>query len=112
MDRWNIKRVWQQNIYYGGTKVRNYREHAEIKTIHGEVMKTPIFEDISKDPLQEKIDKFVENWSLLNPFNPNALFLYPLKRSEKRKERVYWERMGYTVSFYKNYINRTSASDS
>ena len=34
----------------------------------------------------------------LNPFVPNALFLYPLKTSGNRKtggrERVHWERMG------------------
>ena len=42
----------------------------------------------------------VEKVSLLNPFVPNALFLYPLKTSENRKVsfgalgRVHWEQMG------------------
>ena len=30
----------------------------------------------------------------VNPFVPNAPFLYLLKTSENRKERVHWEQMG------------------
>ena len=35
----------------------------------------------------------------INPFVPNAPFLYPLKTSENRRERVHWEQMGSNKFF-------------
>ena len=52
----------------------------------------------------------------INPFVPNAPFLYPLKTSENRKvflcfhggrERVHWVRMGY-VNSIKSHHTETS----
>ena len=35
-----------------------------------------------------------------NPFVPNAPFLYPLKTSENRRERMYRERMGQSIRIF------------
>ena len=51
------------------TKIRNDRKGAEINIIHKEVTKTPIFNDITKDRLQDRIDKLLKNGTLLNKSN-------------------------------------------
>ena len=66
--KWNIKRVWQQKIY-AITKIRNDRKRAEINAIHKEVIKTPIFKDITKDHLQDRVDRLLKNGTLLNKPN-------------------------------------------
>ena len=47
------------NPDYAVTKIRNDRKCAEINTTHKEVTKTPIFNDITKDRLQDRIDKLL-----------------------------------------------------
>ena len=47
------------NPDYAATKIRNDRKCAEINTTHKEVTKTPIFNDITKDRLQDRIDKLL-----------------------------------------------------
>ena len=64
-----ILKEFDSNIYFAVTKIRNDRKRAEIKTIHKEVTKTPIFNDITKDRLQDRIDKLLRNGSLLNKPN-------------------------------------------
>ena len=49
-----LLRAWQQNIY-AITKIRNDRKCAEINAIHKEVIKIPIFKDITKDRLQDRL---------------------------------------------------------
>ena len=56
-------------IYYAITKIRNDRKRAEINAIHKEVIKTPIFRDITKDRLQDRFDKLLKNGTLLNKPN-------------------------------------------
>ena len=53
-------------IYFAVTKIR---KRAEINAIHKEVTKTPIFNDITKDRLQDRIDKLLKNGTLLNKPN-------------------------------------------
>ena len=51
---------------------------------------------LSKTGFQELLSFATkESCFVVNPFVPNAPFLYPLKTSENRKgERMHWERMG------------------
>ena len=56
-------------IYYAITKIRNDRKRAEINAIHKEVIKTPVFKDITKDRLQDRVDKLLKNGTLLNKPN-------------------------------------------
>ena len=56
-------------IYYAITKIRNDRKRAEINAIHKEVIKTPIFKDITKDHLQDRVDRLLKNGTLLNKPN-------------------------------------------
>ena len=53
-------------IYYAITKIRNDRKRADINAIHKEVIKTPVFKDITKDRLQDRVDKLLKNETLLN----------------------------------------------
>ena len=64
-----ILKEFDSKMYYEVTKIRNDRKRAEIKTIHKEVIKTPIYKDISKDRLQDKVDKLLKNGTL--PNKPN-----------------------------------------
>ena len=41
-------------------------KRAEINTIHIEVIKTPIFKDITKDRLQDRVGKLLKNGTLIN----------------------------------------------
>ena len=61
-----ILQEFGSKIYYAVTKIRNDRKRAEINTIHKEITKTPIFNDITKDRLQDRIDKLLKNGTLLN----------------------------------------------
>ena len=56
-------------IYYAITKIRNDRKRAEINAIHKEVIKTPIFKDITKDHLQDRLDKLLKIGTLFNKPN-------------------------------------------
>ena len=58
-----------KKIYYAITKIRSDRKRAEINAIHKEVIKTPIFRDITKDRLQDRFDKLLKNGTLLNKPN-------------------------------------------
>ena len=56
-------------IYYAITKIRNDRKRADINAIHKEVIKTPVFKDITKDRLQDRVDKLLKNGTLLSKPN-------------------------------------------
>ena len=63
--------IWKEldsKIYYAITKIRNDRKSAEINAINKEIIKTPIFKDITTDLLQDRVDKWLKNWTLLNQF--------------------------------------------
>ena len=60
-----ILQNFDSKIYYAVTKIRNGCKRAEINIIHKEAIKTPIFKDITKDRLQNRVDKLVKNWTLL-----------------------------------------------
>ena len=64
-----ILKEFDSKIYFAVTKIRNDRKRAEINTIHKEVTKIPIFNDITKDRLQDRIDILVKNGTLLNKPN-------------------------------------------
>ena len=64
-----ILKDFDSKIYYAATKIRNDRKPAEINAIHKEVTKTPIFNDITKDRFQDRIDKLLKNGTLLNKPN-------------------------------------------
>ena len=64
-----ILKEFDSKMYYEVTKIRNDRKRAEINTIHKEVIKTPIYNDISKDRLQDRVDKLLKNGTL--PNKPN-----------------------------------------
>ena len=64
-----ILKELDSKIYYAITKIRNDRKRAEINAIHKEVIKTPIFKDITKDRLQGRVDKLLKNGTLLNKPN-------------------------------------------
>ena len=55
--------------YCAITKIRNHGKRAEINAIHKEVIETPIFKDITKDRLQDRVDKLLKNGTLLNKTN-------------------------------------------
>ena len=64
-----ILKELDSKIYYAITKIRNDRKRAEINAIHKEVIKTPIFKDITKDYLQDRVDRLLKNGTLLNKPN-------------------------------------------
>ena len=64
-----ILKEFDSKIYYTVIKIRNDRKRAEINTIHREVIKTPIFKDITKNRLQDRVDKLLKNGTLLNKPN-------------------------------------------
>ena len=64
-----ILKELDSKIYYAITKIRNDRKRAEISAIHREVIKTPIFKDITKDRLQDRVDKLFKNGTFLNKPN-------------------------------------------
>ena len=64
-----ILKVLHSEIYYAKNKIRNSRKRAEVNAIHKEVVKTPIFKDITKDRLQDRVDKLLKNGTLLNTPN-------------------------------------------
>ena len=64
-----ILKEFDSKIYFAVTKIRNDRKRAEINTIHKKVTKTPIFNDITKDRLQDRIDKLLKNVTLRNKPN-------------------------------------------
>ena len=51
---------FDSKIYYAITKIQNEHKRAEINTIHKEVTKNPIFNGITKDRLQYRIDKLLK----------------------------------------------------
>ena len=61
-----ILKELDRKIYYAITKIRNDRKRAEVNAIHKEVLKIPIFKDITKDRLQDRVDKLLKNGTLLN----------------------------------------------
>ena len=65
----NKKSLTDSKIYYAITKIRNDRKHAQINVIHKEVIKTPIFKDITKDLLQDRVDKLLKNGTFFNKPN-------------------------------------------
>ena len=52
-----ILKELDSKIYYAITKIRNDRKSAEINAINKEIIKTPIFKDITTDLLQDRVDK-------------------------------------------------------
>ena len=66
-----ILKELDSKIYYAITKIRNDRKCAEVNAIHKEVIKTPISKDITKDRLQNRVDKLFENGTLLIKFRDN-----------------------------------------
>ena len=64
-----ILKELDSKIYYAITKIRNDRKRAEINAIHKEVIKTPIFKEITKDHLQDRADNLLKNETLLNKPN-------------------------------------------
>ena len=64
-----ILKKLDSKIYYAITKIWNDRKRAEINAIHKEVIKTPIFKDITKDHLQDRLDKLLKNGKFLNKTN-------------------------------------------
>ena len=64
-----ILKEFDSKIYYAATKNRNNRKRAEVNAVHKEFIKTPIFKDINKDRLQDRVDKLLKNGTLLSkPF--------------------------------------------
>ena len=61
-----ILKELHSKIYYAITKIQNDRKRAEINAIHKEAIKTPIFKDITKDHLQDRVDRLLKNGILLN----------------------------------------------
>ena len=55
--------------YCSITKIRNHRKRAEINAMHKEVIENPIFNDITKDRLQDRVDKLLKNGTLINKPN-------------------------------------------
>ena len=74
-----ILKELDRKIYYAITKIRNDRKRAEVNAIHKEVLKIPIFKDITKDRLQDRVDKLLKNGTLLNTPNRDEDSL-PLNR--------------------------------
>ena len=64
-----ILKELDSKIYYAITKIRNDCKRVEINAIHKEVIKTPIFKNITKDRLQDRVDKVLKNGTLLNKPN-------------------------------------------
>ena len=62
-------KVSDSKIYYEITKIWNDRKRAEINAMHKEVIKTPIFKNITKDHLQDRVDRLLKNGTLLNKPN-------------------------------------------
>ena len=60
-----VLKEFDRKIYYAVTKIQNDRKFAEINTIYKKVIKTPIFKDISRDRLPDRVDKLLENGTLL-----------------------------------------------
>ena len=52
-----ILKELDSKIYYAITKIHNDRKSAEINAINKEIIKTPIFKDITTDLLQDRVDK-------------------------------------------------------
>ena len=65
----NKKSLTDSKIYYAITKIRNDCKHAQINVIHKEVIKTPIFKNITKDLLQDRVDKLLKNGTFFNKPN-------------------------------------------
>ena len=64
-----ILKDFDSKIYYTVTKIRNDRKRTKINIIHKEVLTTPVFKDITKDPLQDRVDKLLKNETLLDKPN-------------------------------------------
>ena len=64
-----ILKKLDSKIYHTITEIQNDRKRAEINAIDKEVTKTSIFKDITKDRLQDGVDKLLENGTLLNKLN-------------------------------------------
>ena len=66
-----ILKELDRKIYYAITKIWNDRKRTEINAIHKEVIKTTSFKNITKDHLQDRVDKLLKNGTLLNELNRN-----------------------------------------
>ena len=60
-----ILKEFDSKIYCAVTKIRADRKRADINLTQ-EVIKTPIFKGITKDRLQDWVDKSIKNGILLN----------------------------------------------
>ena len=70
-----ILKELDSKTYYAITKIWNDRKRTEINAIHKEVIKTLFFKDITKDRLQDRVDKLLKNGTLLNKPNRDKDFL-------------------------------------
>ena len=70
-----ILKEFDSKIYYAVTKIQNDHKRAEVNTINKEVIKTPIFKNITKDRLQDRVDKLLKNGTLVNKPNRDKDFL-------------------------------------
>ena len=64
-----ILKVLHSEIYYAKNKIRNNHKRAEINAIHKEVVRAPIFKEITKGRLKDRVDKLLKNGTLLNTPN-------------------------------------------
>ena len=65
---------FDSKLYYAITKIRNDRKRAEINAIHKEVIKPPIFKDITKDGLQDRVDKLFKKNCLISLIEIRILY--------------------------------------
>ena len=90
-----IKKV-HNKLYYAVTKIQNDRKRPEIYTIHKEFIKTPNFKDITKDCLQDRVDKLVQNETLLKKLNRDKDSLY-INRGKINYPRISIHRFPHTL---------------
>ena len=64
-----ILKELDSKIYFAVTKIWNDRKRVEINTIHKEVKKNPIFKDITKDCLQDRVKKLLKVIKVIKKWN-------------------------------------------
>ena len=59
-----ILKELDSKIYYAIIKIRNDSKRAEINAIHKGLIKTPIFKNITKDHLQDRVNRLLKKWNI------------------------------------------------